>query len=58
MKYFLYLGDFFEEEVDNTAKNLSVVLEPIILLGVGLLVGFVALAIISPIYELTGSIKK
>jgi type IV pilus assembly protein PilC len=55
---FLYLGDFFEEEVDNTAKNLSVVLEPIILLGVGLLVGFVALAIISPIYELTGSIKK
>lgn len=55
---FLYLGDFFEEEVDNTAKNLSVVLEPIVLLIVGLVVGFVALAIISPIYELTGSIKK
>lgn len=55
---FLYLGDFFEEEVDNIAKNLSVVLEPIILLGVGLIVGFVALAIISPIYQLTGSIKK
>lgn len=55
---FLYLGDFFEEEVDNIAKNLSVVLEPIILLAIGLIVGFVALAIISPIYELTGSIKK
>lgn len=55
---FLYLGDFFEEEVDNTAKNLSVLLEPIVLIIVGLLVGFVALAIISPIYELTGSIKK
>jgi len=55
---FLYLGDFFEEEVDNVAKNLSVVLEPIILLGVGLIVGFVALAIISPIYQLTGSIKR
>lgn len=55
---FLYLGDFFEEEVDNIAKNLSVVLEPIILLVIGLIVGFVALAIISPIYELTGSIKR
>lgn len=54
---FLYLGDFFEDEVDNTAKNLSVVLEPIILLVIGLVVGFVALAIISPIYNLTGSIK-
>ena len=54
---FLYLGDFFEEEVDNIAKNLSVVLEPIILLVIGLIVGFVALAIISPIYNLTGSIK-
>jgi len=54
---FLYLGDFFEDEVDNTAKNLSVVLEPVILVIIGLVVGFVALAIISPIYELTGSIK-
>lgn len=54
---FLYLGEFFEDEVDNTAKNLSVVLEPIILLVIGIIVGFVALAIISPIYELTGSIK-
>lgn len=55
---FLYLADFFEDEVDNTAKNLSVVLEPIILLVIGVIVGFVALAIISPIYELTGSIKR
>ncbi|MEK7517115.1 MAG: type II secretion system F family protein [Patescibacteria group bacterium] len=54
---FLYLGDFFEDEVDNIAKNLSVVLEPFILLIIGVIVGFVALAIISPIYELTGSIK-
>lgn len=54
---FLYLSDFFDEEVDNIAKNLSVVLEPIILLVIGLVVGFVALAIISPIYELTGSIR-
>lgn len=54
----LYLGDFFEEEVDETTKNLSTIIEPVLLLVIGLGVGFIALAIISPIYELTGSIKK
>lgn len=54
----LYLGDFFEEEIDNLAKNLTTILEPILLIAVGLVVGFVALAIISPIYELTGSIHR
>lgn len=54
----LYLGDFFEEEVDETTKNLSTIIEPVLLLVIGLVVGFVALAIISPIYEITGSIKK
>lgn len=54
----LYLGEFFEDEVDDTSKNLSSILEPIILLGIGLLVAFVAFSVISPIYQLTGSIKK
>lgn len=54
---FLYLGDFFEGEVDDTTKNLSNILEPVLLLILGLVVGFVALSIISPIYQLTGSIR-
>lgn len=54
----LYLGDFYEDEIDIISKNLTTVLEPILLLSIGLVVGFVALAIISPIYELTGSIRK
>lgn len=54
----LYLGDFFEDEVDSTTKNLANILEPILLLGIGLVVGFVAISIISPIYDLTGSIKR
>lgn len=54
----LYLGDFYEDEIDNISKNLTTILEPVLLLTIGLVVGFVALAIISPIYELTGSIRK
>lgn len=52
-----YLGDFFEDEVDNATKNLSTVLEPVMLIVISLIVAFVAMAIISPIYEFTGSVK-
>ena len=49
----LYLGNFYEAEVDRSTKNLSTILEPILLLIIGVAVGFIALAIISPIYEIT-----
>lgn len=52
----VYLSDFYEEEMDNISKNLSTILEPVMLIIIGLTVAFVALAIISPIYQLTGSI--
>lgn len=54
----LYLASFFEEEVDDATKNLSTTLEPFMLLLIGLIVAFIAMSIISPIYELTGSIKR
>lgn len=52
-----YLGDFYEEEIDDISKNLTTILEPIMLIIIGIVVGFIAIAIISPIYELTGSIR-
>ena len=54
----IYLSDFFEEEIDNISKNLSTIIEPVLLIGIGIAVAFVALAIISPIYELTGTIRQ
>ena len=54
----LYLADFYEEEIDNISKNLNTILEPFLLLFIGLIVAFVALAVISPIYQLTGSIRR
>lgn len=54
----IYLADFYEQEVDGITKNLSTILEPVLLIFIGLAVGFIALAIISPIYELTGSIRS
>lgn len=57
-KSFLYLGDFFTDEIDDMAKNLPTVLEPIMLLGVAIMVAFLAFSIISPIYQFTGSIRR
>ena len=54
----LYLSNFYDDEVDDISRNFSTVLEPVLLVVIGLIVGFIALAIISPIYQLTGSIRK
>lgn len=54
----LYLADFYEEEIDDISKNMGTIIEPILLIFIGLVVGFVALSIISPIYQLTGSIRR
>lgn len=53
----LYLSDFYDEEIDGLSKNLTTLLEPVLLLMIGLAVGFVAMAIISPIYSLIGGIR-
>lgn len=53
----VYLGEYFEAEVDRIAKNLTTILEPALLFFIGGVVGFVALSIISPIYQITGSIR-
>lgn len=45
------LAEFYENEVDTVVKDLSTIIEPIIMLVVGSGVGFFALAMIQPIYE-------
>ncbi len=54
----MYLADYFEDETEVQAKNMAAILEPMLLLGIGIIVAFVAMAIILPIYSLTGSIHR
>jgi type II secretory pathway component PulF len=35
--------------------NLSVIIEPVLLIVVGVVVGFIAVSVIGPIYDLTNS---
>jgi len=46
------LSGFYESEVDATLKTLVSFLEPALLLGIGILVGVIAVAVILPIYQL------
>lgn len=47
------LADFYTSRIDASVKVLISVLEPILLLGMGGMVGLIAVSIIIPIYQLT-----
>jgi type IV pilus assembly protein PilC len=46
------LASFYEEEVEQTTQNLSSVIEPVLMVVVGIAVAIFAIAIIKPIYSL------
>jgi len=54
-KSLLKIGEIYEEKIEITTKNLSIILEPILLFIVWLGVLAVAIAVILPIYSLVGN---
>lgn len=54
---FLYLSEMYEQDLDEITKNLSGLLEPVLMVFMGLLVGFVAISIITPIYSVTQKLR-
>lgn len=53
----MYLHDFYAEEVDEMSENLVTLIQPILLIFVGALIGGLALLVLMPIYQLMGSIN-
>ncbi len=52
------LALLYERDVDNLTRNLTVLLEPLLLVFMGLMVGGVAISIILPIYQLPNVISR
>jgi len=47
------LADFYEEEVTNSLDKLSSTIEPILILGIGAIVGFFAISMLQPIFNIS-----
>lgn len=51
-----YMADFYEERVNALTENLTKLIEPILLIVVGVVVGIIVLAVLMPIYQLSEGI--
>ena len=52
----LRLALFFEEEVADTTKNMSTIIEPILMIVIGAIVGLFAVSMLQPIYSSLGNL--
>lgn len=48
----LRLADFYEEEVTNITNNLTAIIEPVLMIIIGIIVGFFAISMIQPMYSM------
>ena len=50
-------AEYYELEVDDVMRKISGALEPLLMISMGCIVGFIALSIITPLYALTQNIN-
>jgi len=50
------LTDFYDDEIAQTTQNLSSIIEPILMIIIGAVIGFFAVSMIQPMYSMLGSI--
>lgn len=51
------IGDFYDAEVDATVKGLTSMIEPMLIIFMGGIVGFIAISVMTPIFKLVNSVK-
>jgi type IV pilus assembly protein PilC len=51
------VGEFYDQEVDQTVKGLTSLIEPLLIIFLGCVVGFIAISIMVPIFSIVNNIK-
>lgn len=51
------IADFYEEEVDIAVAGMTALLEPIMMVGIGGMVGFILIAMYMPIFDIAGAVN-
>jgi type IV pilus assembly protein PilC len=51
------IADFYEDQVDASVKSLTSILEPIMLVVVGGIVGFIVISMYLPLFKVYDQIK-
>jgi type IV pilus assembly protein PilC len=52
------IADFYDEEVDITVQNLTQLLEPVLMVFLGVSVGFIVIAMYMPMFSLIGELAR
>ncbi len=50
------VADIFENEVESAAKALTSLLEPVMIILLGIIVGFIVLSILLPIFDINQAV--
>jgi type IV pilus assembly protein PilC len=50
------IADFYDTEVDYMLASLTSLLEPMMILGMGFIVGFIVISVFLPLYQIIGNI--
>lgn len=48
-----YLADFYERDVDNAVEKITTLLTPVLIIFIGIIVGFIIVALFLPIFQLS-----
>jgi len=54
----LEMADFYEKEVDHSLKKFTSLLEPVLMLMIGVAVGIMVIVMIAPIYSIVGGLQN
>ena len=51
------IADFYEDEVDTSIASLTSIVEPIMMIGVGLMVGVIVISMYLPMFKMLTLVK-